>query len=736
MSKLSENYYLRDCYFKREQVPTQSVMMEKMSPCLAKVYFKSMSPKLKILAVLEPPMKGGGNDWYIPPKVLLEEGRVVMKSIKHEYIKKLGCEGIGLFGEQIVKLHHQRMEEEKNKVLLENDINWKKTIDASCRQHWEDSSKQAAKKNTEAIQQAFQEFTALYTTSISKIESLLFEAAVKQIKRTREYTFQMMNDKLTTLVKRQATMLYDRYTEKLDKEKARLKMQFIENIEKSRMAMGEQIHDIRAEKYVAIEKLRNLLECQKLACQVYVALKEREECQQELELSKHEHKKKVKFLQEQIALKDFEIKLAKEKERRRDDFKKIWQKKVCEVVKKFQVFVSYCLNTLPEHADFFIDMEKLMLLQLNETLDNPSVESIFQEEEPKFHEPVPRPHPFFLFCDKGYKPDLNQRLDLNLCPKHCTSSASQLPVIIVNRRCIYAACDNFDIFTDKIKEYIHGKRGNDADFEGNHSYTYDIPFKCTSSQEILQLKLESSLLQILQTERPNLNQVPVECCLCKIPYCFCSPLHAASFTETVRKDVEKAPSLASMSSGKKVETRSVELEHEREPKWESYMKFIEPKKCKCAKTAKKHLIEHLPAYMRNMSIYDPPELPNYEPCSMAALKRLVRKARGRRTPLPEPAKIESKTKDISTQYSDQEFDNLCTCFSDDEVKKLIHNLMHGSISKNKGDPFQYVGGNISPTYLQNRTASFATQRAYSLRNLLDEAPDLEEIFKNKECAFE
>lgn len=735
MSKLNENYYFRKHYLETEQVPTQSVMMEKMCPCLARVYFKSMSIKLKVLAGLEPPMKGGGNDWYIPPKNLLEESRVVMKPIKHEYLKKLGCEGIGYFGERIVKVHRQRMEEEKNKVLMENDINWKKTIDASCRQHWEDSSKQAAKKNTEAIQQAFKEFTTLYTTSVSKIETLLFDAAVKQIKRTRDNTFQMMQDKLSTLVKKQATMLYDRYTDKLDKEKARLKEEFIENLEKSRKAMGEQIHDIRAEKHYAIEKLRNLLECQKLACQVYVTLKEREDCQKELELLKHEHKKKIKLLREQLALKDFEVTLAKEKERKREDFKKIWQKKVCEVVKKFQLYVSYCLNTLPEHADFFINMEKLMLLQLNETLENPSAESIFEVEEPTFHEPVARPHPFYLFCDKGYKPDLDRRLDENLCPKHCTSSASQIPVVIVNKRCIYAACDNFDVFTNKIKEYIHGKRGDDIDFEDDHIYTYDIPVKCTSSQEIMELKLESSLLQILQTERPNLNKVSVECCPCKIPYCFCSPMDAESFTDTIHKDIDKLPSLQSISSGKKVETRSVELEHEREPKWESYMKFIEPKKCKCARAAKKHLTEHLPAYMRNMSVYEAPELPNYEPCSMAALKKLVKKVRCRKTPPSKPPKVESKTKDVSTQYSDQEFDDLCTCFSDDEVKKLIHNLLHGSDTKNNGDPLQIVGGNLSPTYLQNKTPSFATQRAYSLRNLLEDAPDLEEIFKNEGCVY-
>lgn len=145
MSEFSENYHLRKFYLESETVPTQSVMKERMSPSLAQVYFKSMSPKLKVLAGLEPPMKGGGSDWYVPPKELLD-GRAVLKPIKRQFITKLGFNGIDFFGEKIVKEHHRQMEEEKRKTLFENDINWKRVIESSCRQQWEDTSKQESKK--------------------------------------------------------------------------------------------------------------------------------------------------------------------------------------------------------------------------------------------------------------------------------------------------------------------------------------------------------------------------------------------------------------------------------------------------------------------------------------------------------------------------------------------------------------------------------------------------------------
>lgn len=732
MFKLSDNYYLRKCFLEREQVPTQSVMIEKMAPPLAAVYFKSMTPKLKILAGLEPPMKGGGSDWYQPPKDILE-GRAVMKPVKNEYLKKLSYEGIGFYGEKFVADHHKQMEDKKKKVLLESDLDWKRTIEVNCRQQWEDSSREAAKHNTEAIQNAFREFTTLYTTSITKIEKLLFDGAVKEIEAMREEAFSKMNKHYAILVQQQATMLYDRYTKKLMEEKARLKAEFIENVEESRTSMGKQIHDINVEKHVVVEKLRQLLESMNLACQAYVALKERDECTKEMELSQHEHKKKVKTLKEQIALKDFEIRLEQEKERKRQEFIRIWQKKICQVVKKFQIFVSFCLNTLPEHADFFIDMEKLMLLQLNDAIENPSADSIFVAEEDQFHTPVAKPHPFYLFCDKGYKPEVDQ----SLCPKHCTSSASQMPVIIVNKRCIYAACDNFEKFTDKVTQFVHGRRGDDADFFDEHEYKYDIPIKMTDSQQLLELKLESSLLQVLQKELPNVKQVPIECCICKIPHCFCSPLHASKMSLNPQKETKKEPSLQSISSGNKIETRSVELEHEREPKWESYMKYVASKKCKCSKTAKKHLEEHLPPYMRNMSMFDSPDIPNYEMCDLGTLKKLVKKAQGKRPHTPPPPKAPSKTHEVGTQYSDQEFDFLCNCFSDDEVEKLFRELMQGSKSLKETDThFKIIGEDVSPSYLSRRASSFATERAYSLRNLLDSSPELEELFMKKDCKFE
>lgn len=729
MYSLHENYYHRKCFFERKQVPTQSVMKNKMQVPLAHVYFKSMNWNLKVLAGLEPPMKGGGPEWYMPPDELLA-CRAVLHPEQHDVLKKLSHQGIYLYGEKLLQKYYKSLQREKEEALYENDLKWKKAIEESNRHQYQESSKYQAYQNSTKIRNAFHEFETLYRTATTNIETLIFDSAIQEIERVREEAYQKMKKKFEKLVHQQATMLYDKYIDKLTREKARLKGQFVKEVDTIHTDMGNQLHDINVEKHVAVEKLRNYLECQNLACQIYVALKEREACTKELELSKYEHKKKMKEMTRKLEMKNLEIQHERDEEIKRHKFNLIWRNKVCHVVKKFQMFVEYCLKLLPQHAEFFINMEKLMLLQLNEAMDNPSTESII---ETSIEHPVlmPRPHPFFLCCDRGFKP----KLDDTLCPKHCTSSASQFPVIVVNKRFLYAACDNFQMYSEKINDFILGHRGDPFDLEDDHDYSYDIPFKYTSETAINELKLESSLMQVLQQEIANIKKVHIECCVCKIPNCFCSPTRPSKISLPPMAPVnpEEPP-----REGKKIEPRSEELKVHREPKWESYMEYVLPKRCNCAKRAKKHLNENLPAYMKNMSPYDVPDLPNYEPCDLEDIKRLVKKTRSKyekEEPMPDK-EVSPRTRDVGTQWSDHEFDILCTCFSESELAQLMDTLVRDSMMfdpDKAGERCSIVRLSASSSDMGKTASTFATDRAYSLRKLLDKDSELEQIFMKKSC---
>uniref|UniRef100_A0A2A4JT74 Uncharacterized protein n=1 Tax=Heliothis virescens TaxID=7102 RepID=A0A2A4JT74_HELVI len=397
---------------------------------------------------------------------------------------------------------------------------------------------------------------------------------------------------------------------------------------------------------------------------------------------------------------------------------------------------------LPEHAEFFINLEKLMLLQLNEVLENPTAESIITIKEEQFVSPVPQAIPFYMFCDRGFRAQVDQ----NLCPKHGgTSTTTQMPAIIINRRFLYANCDNFDLFTNKIKDYIHGNRGDDVDINDDIKYENLVPVTYTPSQQLKEIQLESSLLNVVKQEIVQLtSDIPKDinvCDYCKNPLCFCTDLPDETATSKNKLDLsQKSKSSEKITASHKISSTSKSMQyHEREPKWDSYFTHVEPKACPCSKIAKKTLEHNFPVYMRqvNTSVYQPPYMPHYEMCSVDTLKALVKGARKKYSPdreiEPEEAQIETK-KDMSTQYIEPEIEKLCTCFSDPEVEYLFNsnpfidpNPKHVGASREIG--CRLVGSDISPTFLNRRAQSFAMDRARSLRILLGEEPELQVLFK-------
>lgn len=720
MFKYSENYNLRKFYLEHDQVPSQSMMREKMSPALATVYFKSMGPRYKELAGLEPPMKGGGSDWLVCPKTVMK-GKTVLKPIDHKHLARMTHTGVVELGTDAHQVHKRNILAEKDRLQAESDKKWKEFVYRAHEQHWQVMTDKCEGENHDYIRQMLNEFTVVYQTSTNRIEQLLTEAAKTQITRIRAEAYEQMDKRYKDFLKYQTVTLTDRYRKMLDDEKAKFKSKFMEELETEKAATANTIHSLKVDKHEAIANLRKFLECQNLACQIYVSLKEQETCDKQIELCKYQHSKNIKTLTENIAVKDFTIKLAGEiKKKHEEELEKLRQR-LCKVLKKFQLFVSYCLSTLPDHAKFFINLEKLMLLQINEALQDPRADSIIVEEPEEFHSPTVRPRPFYLFCDKGYKAQVEE----DMCPTKRASDASQLPVIVVNQRCMYAACDNLVQFTDKFKNHLLHKRGDDADFNDDLRYEHLIPVKYTTSQQVSEIKLQSSLLQILQQEALCRKNV-FNCEFCKMPCCYCT-------SKTEQKQTKEAP--AKVIPSKKtlpLAGRSTILEHEREPKLERYFKYVKPQKCNCGKMAQKHFNENLPAYMTNTSKYETLELQNYEKCPVTTLKRLVRKANCQIEDSPPVAKVVSRTKDASTQYTDVQFDWLCTCFSNSEVDLLLKDYIIGQKPDPKSEESSRITiGSMSASFLHQNASSFATDRAESLRQLLNNSPELKELFVRK-----
>uniref|UniRef100_A0A2A4JUV3 Uncharacterized protein n=1 Tax=Heliothis virescens TaxID=7102 RepID=A0A2A4JUV3_HELVI len=716
MCNLSENYRLRECYLQRDEVPTQSVIRKTMGP-LADVFLKTLCPRRKVLIGLEPPLKGGGGDWYVTPENLLQ-GRAVLKPVKKKTLAKLNHHGIDLIGTNLYQTRCKNNERDRDNALSDADSFRRCSVISECKQLENDLHDALAKEVKTRITNTCDDFSRLYRKSLSSIEKLFHESAIAEIKKNRENAIQLMRTKYSEDLKRQAMDLYDNYEKKLMEEKSKLRADFEEKVEIIHTHLSHIIHDINVDKHVTVDHLKQYYERQNLACMVYVSLKEKEMCLAEMEDSKRKHQKEAKKLAGTIAIKDYEIYISRQNEKKRQDFLIKWYKKVSSVIKHFQNFVTYCLVKLPEHAEFFINMEKLMLLQINDVLENPSAESIIRFEE-QFSTPVPQAKPFYLVCDTGYK----ARVDRDLCPRHSgTSSTAQLlPAIIINKKCLYAACDNFEQFTNKIKAYIH--RYDNEDIPDDLIYEHFQRFKYTPSQQQLQLKMQSSLMQVLQEEIDYMKQLPFKCSYCEMPLCVCSSTPRPSVCSSGRIDVSSESPIHLTPSQLKM--------HEQEPKWESFINYVKPKRCACGKTNVKDLEHNLPVYMRKMK-FGPPEVPEYEICPVSTLKELVKNARGEvPAPPPQPPPVPSKMyEDESTQTMDP-YQRICTCYkTETEISRMLRSVLSdaANVEQTWTDKHRLVGEELSPSFMAHDLGEFATARAQSLVNVLKDMPDLEVMF--------
>ncbi|KAH9635845.1 hypothetical protein HF086_002405 [Spodoptera exigua] len=714
MDSLNENYHLRKWYLQRDEVPTQRMMKKKMSPVLAGIYFQSMNQKLKRIVGLEPSLKGGGNCWYLPPEELLK-GRAVLTPVQKRILAKLNHHSIEDIGEKLDKTHQKTIDNDKRKVITENDEKWRLTITDIYYQEWKDLSKEAKKKNTEQIIKAIESFACMYRQSIQRIESLCHEVVTADINTIKSNIQQAMTKKYKVTLKCEAISMTNEYDKKFIEEKAKLKAEFIENVENHRTDLGNQIHDIYVDKLTATENLKDYLKRLNLACQVYVALKEHEECLNDRIESEYKHQKVTKKMTNTIALQNAMIETKKQRENVLQDHVNNWRKKLFYMIKNFQLFVTYCLNTVPENAEFFLNLEKLMLLQINLVLEKPSDKSIFEAEEEIFNIPLILPKPFYVFCDKGYK----AKVDHNLCPKHVgkvSASSSLLSAVIVNKHCLYAACDNFDQFKYGLKEYLHGNREDDSAVQDDHVYENTVPLRKRSPHKLFEVKPESSIMQVLQQEINDLQELyltkkPETCNFCKMPNCSCTLREGVSVVNS-RLTKTKVKSTEPPNENNPSSVKDIKLSHEKEPKQEHFLPHMESKNCACI--SKMCKVNPLPSYMTKTD-YGPSFIPNYEICPRATLNELVKKARKSVPTRSVPA--QSKKKDASTQYIDEEFNSICACFSD-ETDRWIKNTNSTHIwdLEDLADLSQFV--DVSGSSSQE-SRLFAQARAQSLKSLFE-----------------
>ncbi|XP_049865467.1 uncharacterized protein LOC126366401, partial [Pectinophora gossypiella] len=193
---------------------------------------------------------------------------------------------------------------------------------------------------------------------------------------------------------------------------------------------------------------------------MYVMCTERKKCRMRQFLLENFHSKeieeKIKTIKErQDVLDEFE-----RNKKHIMDINKEWEEKVQKILQLFLKFISFSLKLLPEQTTFLLDLEKLVVLQLNEIhkhpkekgpyilINNDDVKNLFQFQPQKDDESVCKGEPFVI------EGDLAPSIPTPYGSRETIPPHVDLPMVRLQRKFVYAKCQRME----DVKTYLEAQR--------------------------------------------------------------------------------------------------------------------------------------------------------------------------------------------------------------------------------------------------------------------------------------
>ncbi|KAJ8724969.1 hypothetical protein PYW07_015927 [Mythimna separata] len=198
----------------------------------------------------------------------------------------------------------------------------------------------------------------------------------------------------------------------------------------------------------ALKAFYKQLEAENITSTMYIMSTERKKCRIR------------KFILESIQSTEIAEKLQKIKERQNiidelkarekqiTDINREWEDKIKKILHLFLKFVSFSLKLLPEQATFLLDLEKMVVLQLNEMQKSPSQSnSILIDEDDQNLFSLEMPSPDESVCDKEpfvIEGDLSDPVPPTYGSRETLPLDADLPYVRLQRKFIYAKCGKMD----------------------------------------------------------------------------------------------------------------------------------------------------------------------------------------------------------------------------------------------------------------------------------------------------
>lgn len=460
------------------------------------------------------------DEWVSPSDLLI--GILELKPpFTSRITRGITHEGILNIGNGVLEKEYAKFLRYLTTLLRDNDSAWlhiqeqeKQIVVEKVREYYEKIF-----KNKSLIMQ--NEITKFYESSLqdledhikTEVQTVLFSVHSNMISDLNI----VIKEKLLKEKEILEKVLQKKYDSEVFKLKNYYKLLLNNELYRSNRLINQSIH----ERNDALLAYCNYIQAEKNTTCMYVMCTERKKCRIKQFLLENFHSLEMREKFQKIKEKQEKIDSLKEIEKKIHDINKEWEEKTKKVLQLFLKFISFSLKLLPEQTTFLLDLEKLVVLQLNEIKKNPVIapsilvdkddmERGFKLEGPTSVESVCNKDPFVI------EGDLADSIPTPYGSKETLPSHVDLPYIRVQRQFVYAKCQRIDEVRAYLKSRVCKCRMNPNDVSPSPtsvpsaSRSVHAPPQQTPTNSLHDTESSNELLLIEDIAR--LHECPVRGC--------------------------------------------------------------------------------------------------------------------------------------------------------------------------------------------------------------------------------
>ncbi|XP_023945420.2 uncharacterized protein LOC112051148 [Bicyclus anynana] len=396
--------------------------------------------------------------WVSPSDLLI--GKIKLKPpFTSKITRGKTHEGILTIGNGVLDKERAKFLISLKTLLEDNDAAWNDILI--------NEKKQVIKKVQALFENIFkyksdimkQEVSIFYGKSLQELEMHMRSEIEMVLQSTRANIISYLNNEIRQKLQKERKILVNVLTKKYIAEMKNMKNYYKLLLDNELYRNDTLISQVLNERNDAVTAFYKQIESERLTSTMYVMSLERKKCLMKKMLLEYIQSSEISEKLKKIKENEEEIDVLYQKDVPIENINKEYETKIKKILQIFLKFISFSLKLLPEQTTFLLDLEKIVILQLNEIQKNPNNTStvLFEEKEQlnefifptineETHDCINKP--FVLFGDI---------LAENASPHYGSSDtlpcSVDLPYFRLDRKYFYAKCHGYE----NIKAFLNSQ---------------------------------------------------------------------------------------------------------------------------------------------------------------------------------------------------------------------------------------------------------------------------------------